>query len=381
MTVKITSRNYQTAPDGKYSLGGGLLLHVRAGSRLWLYRYQKDKKRKQLSIGSAFSMTLSEAKAKANDLTAKRNRGEDIDEMQPDKCPTFAEFYADAVETIAGVKRWKNAKHASQWVNTLKTYAVPVIGRIKLSDITTDDVLRILTPIWSTKIETASRVRGRLEQVFRLAVLQGYMQNNPATWKDRISLFLPPPAKVRRVSHHMAMTLEETKTFCNHLSTSQYMGSKCFLFGILTAARVNEFIKARWEEIDIENAVWTIPGERMKSGIEHRVPLSKQAIDLLESLPHDASLVFYSKNQMPFSIDMPRMKLRKFFPKERPVTCHGCRSTFRDWCAENLIHPDLAEKSLAHVIGTKVTQAYYRTDLLDKRRPVMQEWADTVLPM
>lgn len=372
---KVSSKNYLLLDSGNHYVGGGLILQVRGGSRLWLYRYQTKGKRHVVSIGDATQITLARAKVIAGEFTARRARGESL--TSTPTVPTFAEFFPEALATIQGVKRWANAKHAAQWKNTIVTYAYPVLGDKSLADITREDILAVLSPIWTTKTETATRVRGRLQEVLGLAVAKGYMTANPATWQQNLSLFLPAPSSVREVKHHEALSVPELSHAMGKFNTSNAISSLAIVFGALTCTRVQEFVGATWEEIDMETATWTIPAERMKMRSAHRVPLSRQALSVLSRLTHRDGLLF-PKDGKPLAIDTPRARLRAV--TRTTATMHGCRSTFRDWCAENLIHDALAERALAHVVGGKVVQAYLRSDLLEQRRPVMQQWADVLLP-
>lgn len=388
MKVEVTSRNYLDLPKGRYSLGGGLILFVSAaGQRSWIVRYSLGGKRFDFSIGSAKYLTVSAARTKAAAVIADAKAGIDPrekrrakkDTSSSDYVLTFREFAEQAIGEIREIRRWKNAKHSEQWTSTIKTYAYPVLGELPLHDIERCDVLEVLRPIWTEKPETANRVRGRLENIFDHAIAKGLIEHNPATWKGGLASFLPPISKVRAVKHHEAMPLEDLKRFAPETAAKTSIVSQAVLFGILTATRAQEFLGARWKEIDVDRAVWTIPAERMKCGIEHRVPLSRQALELLVRLDRKAELVFPApRGGKQMVIDSPRAFIRKSTGK--PFTMHGFRSTFRDWCEENFVHEALAERALAHVKGDKVIQAYQRSDLLEQRRPVMQLWSDAILP-
>lgn len=388
MKIEVTSRNYLNLPKGRYSLGGGLILFVSSeDSRSWVVRFTFDGKRVDFSLGSAKYMSITAAKAKAAAVMAEVKKGIDPRESRRaakapadgDAVLTFGAFAERAIREIREVRRWKNAKHADQWTMTIETYACPVLGHLPLADIGRGDVLEVLRPIWTDKPETANRVRGRLENIFDHAIAKGLIEHNPATWKGGLASFLPPISKVRAVKHHEAMPLEDLKAFAPQIAGKASIVSQAVLFGILTATRAQEFLGAQWEEIDVDRAVWTIPAERMKCGIEHRVPLSRQALELLVRLDRKAELVFPApRGGKQMVIDSPRAFIRKSTGK--PFTMHGFRSTFRDWCEENFVHEALAERALAHVKGDKVIQAYQRSDLLEQRRPVMQLWADAILP-
>lgn len=385
MKIEVTAKNLFDLPKGRYSLGNGLTLLVSsATSRSWVVRYTFHGKRVDFSVGSANYLTISEAKAKAKDILHQVAQGFDPREERAASRSTIAEntfegFALEAVKELQDVRRWKNAKHAEQWLSTLNAYAFPRIGKLRIEEITREDVLSVLKPIWTTKTETANRLRGRLESIFDHAIAKGLIQSNPAIWKGGLSSFLPQASKVRDVKHHEAMTLATLRDFAPKTAEKTSVISRATLFGILTATRVQEFLGARWDEIDFDRATWTIPASRMKCGIEHRVPLSRQALRIIEQCPRKSDLVFPApRADKAMCIDSPRTFIRK--ATGEAYTMHGFRSTFRDWCEENFIHEALAERSLAHVKGDKVVQAYQRSDLLEQRRPVMQRWADVILP-
>lgn len=384
---KLNAKNILTIGDGIHRADRGLFLRVRGNSRIWIFRFYRFNQRYEISLGSASSVSLSVAKARAtklrgmvadgaNPLDLKRSAPLDGDEVE--KAPiTFTEYYPTAIETLKKVKAWKNEKHAAQWVSTIRTYAEPVLGKLPLREITKGDVINVLRPIWYDKTDTATKVRGRLSLIFSQAIAEGLMAENPATWKDGLSFFLPQASKVRQGGHFEALTLKQLQAFVSSIRESKSISIKAILFGILTATRAQEFLGAKWEEIDLKKKIWTIPSERMKKGLEHRVPLSRQAVEILKSLDNKTVYVFPSpRSDKPMSIDTPRLTIQKI--TKTKATMHGMRSTFRDWCEENLIHEALAERSLAHVKADKVVRAYQRSDLLEQRRPVMQAWADEI---
>ena len=385
MKDQVTSKNFMTLPPGRYSLGGGLMLLVRSeSSRQWVVRYRFAGTRKDLSIGGASRISITSAKARAAKILSMAADGIDpssskLSEEDARESITFKEFYPGAIATIQNVKRWKNEKHASQWVSTIETYAVPVLGALRVKDITRGDILEVLKPIWTEKPETASRLRGRLESLFSQAIAEELIQTNPATWKDGLAFFLPPISKVHEVKHHEAMPLEILKSFAPETAKKTSVVSRAVLFGILTATRVQEFLCARWDEIDFDARVWSVPPERRKDQkpYPHRVPLSDQAVYILSQIERKGEYVFARSAGSHISLETPRVVLQK---KVGHGTMHGFRSTFRDWAAENGIDQVLAEKSLMHATGNEVEQAYQRSDLLEQRRTVMKAWADTIMP-
>jgi integrase len=288
----------------------------------------------------------------------------------------FAETFMDGRD--AGLA---NAKHRQQWRNTLATYAYPVIGRVPVSEIDTPMVLRILQPIWSTKPESASRIRGRLEAILDAAkVSQLRDGDNPARWRGHLAHVLPALSKVRAVKHHAALDWRELPAFVAALRERDGVAAKALLFAILCASRSGEVRLARWREIDIASATWTIPADRMKARRIHRLPLSSPAIGLLEAMPHgdDDALIFPGVKRKPMSDMTLTAVLRRM--QRGDLTAHGFRSTFKDWSRENTHFVDaLSEAALAHVIGNKTQQAYGRSDLFDARRPLMDAWSAFVM--
>lgn len=381
----VNAKNFLSLPPGTYGLAANTFFKVRADTRYFFFRYSIDGKRHDISLGSAPATTPAAARARADELRALVAAGIDPLDRKAEKkkaaaVPTFDEYLPGALERLYTLRRWKNEKHRAQWEATLRTYASPVIGSIQISKITADDVLDIIMPIWSTKSETAGRVRGRLEAIFDLARADGLMKSNPALWKGNLSASLPPLSKVQTVSHQAALPIEKLKQLAPQLLERADSLSLAVLFGTLTAARAQEFLGAMWEEIDFKKAVWVIPAERMKAGLEHRVPLSRQALAVLDAAGRKPTgLIFPARRQGRIMIDGPR-RLIQLLTNSR-ATMHGMRSTFRDWCEEHLIHEALAERSLAHVPESKVVRAYQRSDLLEQRRPVMQAWADEILPI
>ncbi|WP_300914530.1 tyrosine-type recombinase/integrase, partial [Turicimonas muris] len=271
----------------------------------------------------------------------------------------------------------KNAKHKEKWFSTVKTYALPVLGKKKLADIKKQDILEVLNPIWLTKNETASRVRGRLENIFSYAVSDGLMEFNPALWRGNLDRELPPPGKVQKTEHHEAMSLEELQGKIDCFYPAINRTRQVILFTILTASRVGESVPAKWDEIDWDNKVWSVPAERRKDGkpYPHRVPLSTQAVELLESIERTGEYIFSIKDTLGSRYSLAVL-LKRMTGSQ--ATMHGFRSTFRDWAAENGVPDIVAEKCLMHSTGSAVVQAYQRSDLLEQRREVMQRWADAV---
>ena len=394
--MALTTFEIKHAQVGMHADGGGLYLQVaNGGGRSWIFRYQLNGRRREMGLGSAADLSVTKARALAEEFKARTKKGRDpLQEKKAAEAQaavTAAEdtkrevlagktFSTVAVEYIrAHEAGWRNAKHAQQWTNTLRTYVYPLIGDLPISEVTTDHVLEILEPLWSAKPETATRVRSRLELVIAYAKARKWFQGtNPAVWRGHISALLPSPSKIREVRHHPALAWTDMADFMVRLRAMPGTGARALEFVILTCVRSGEGRGATWPEINLATKVWTVPGKRMKAGKEHRVPLSNAAVTLLEKLPRirGENLLFPgARSNRPLS-DMSLSAVLKRM-KTTEVTVHGFRSTFRDWAAETTLHhPDLVEMALAHTIANKVEAAYRRGDMLDKRRVLMDDWAD-----
>ncbi|MCP4181848.1 MAG: site-specific integrase, partial [Hyphomicrobiales bacterium] len=300
-----------------------------------------------------------------------------------EKVPTFTTCAARYIKAHRG--GWRNIKHARQWVSTLKTYARPVIGSKRVDAIDTEDILKVLSPIWSTKTETAKRVQGRIENIMDFAAAHKYRDPlNPARWRGHLDKLLPKPSRVKKVTHHPAMPYTDVPAFMVELSSNGSVSAQALLFLILTATRTSEVLLAQWSEIDLEAAIWIIPATRMKTRQEHRVPLSDAALTILRRLPRIKGN-YYIFPGVRYGRPLSNMALLQLMRgMDYGVNCsrgnyvpHGFRSSFRDWSGEVSSFPrDVAEMALAHVIENKVEAAYRRGDLFTKRSKMMQAWAD-----
>ena len=363
---------------GRYADGNGLYLVVEpSGAKRWLLRTIIQGRRRDIGLGGLSLVTLAEARVKALAYRkVARDGGDPLTERRQAQMvvPTFAEA-ADQVHADQS-SSWKNPKHRDQWINTLRAYAVPEIGTMRVNVISTPDVLRVLSPIWLTKPETARRVRQRISTVLDWAKAAGFRSgDNPVEGVER-----GLPRQADRASHHAALPYMEAPAFITQLRSSDQgtIARLAFEFLILTAARTNEAIGAAWSEMNISQALWTVPASRMKSGREHRVPLSQRAIDILgeaKLLAANSVYVFPGRSDTkPMSNMVFLMGLRR---KHLTITAHGFRSTFRDWSAEATNIPqEGAEMALAHVVKNKTEAAYRRGDLLEKRRELMDLWAN-----
>jgi len=375
---KLNARSVMTLPVGKHNDGGSLWLIVRPnGSRAWVFRYAWQGRRREMGLGPLDTVSLAEARDKARDARQTVRDGKDpitVREERDATAPTFAEAAAAYVE--AHRAGWRNVKHAAQWESTLRTYAEPFIGSRSVDSIATEDVLEILMPLWTTKPETAARLRGRIERVLDWCRVRGYRHgDNPARWRGHLAALLPPRSRVRTVRHHRALPWSGAPAFMRDLKQRDGMAARALEFLILTAARSGEVRGARWSEVDVGTATWTVPAERMKAGREHRVPLSPRAMELLQALPtfEGTDLIFPGVRGGPLS-DMSLSAVTRRMKVD--AVPHGFRSSFRDWAAESTAYPrEVAEAALAHTIPDEVEAAYRRSDLFGKRRKLMAEWA------
>lgn len=359
---------------GMHADGQGLYLYV-GDSKRWTFIFQWEGKRKEMGLGSLLSVSLADARKAAQEARDHLKAGRNPIEERKRPVALDTTFGAAADALIASLEEgWRNQKHRQQWRNTLSTYAADLRPK-QVSEITTDDVRAVLAPIWTTKPETASRVRGRIERVLDAAKAQGLRSGeNPAAWRGHLSLLMSKQSKLSR-GHHRALPFEAMPDLMKALSASPHLSAKALEFTILTAARTTEALKAKWDEIDLDKKVWTVPADRMKAGLLHRVPLSPEAVTLLEGLKIlGGPYVFPGlKPKTALSNMAMAMLLRGM---EVQATVHGFRSTFRDWAGEKTDFPrEVAEAALAHKIGDEVERAYRRGDALEKRRKLMNAWS------
>jgi integrase len=387
---KLTARGAQTAKDGMHADGGNLYLLVRnnGAGRSWVFRYTRSGRVVQMGLGSASDRSLASARELAAKLRQALADGRDpkaeLDALlnRRDDVPTFAE----AAERLIEAKRegWRNPKHAAQWANTLQTYAYPVIGRKRPADVTLDDVLRILSPVWSTKTETATRLRQRLEAVLDFCAVHGWRtDDNPARWRGKLDKVLPSPQKLKKRKHFAAVPYPEVPAVMDALRHAPGIAALCLRFIILTGSRSSESRGARWDEIDLERATWSIPGDRMKAGKPHRVPLSDEALAVLKQAAAmrmvNSPFVFPGPNTGRALWDV---SVSAALHAIRPdATVHGFRASFKTWASETARYPArVVETALAHVNPNKTEAAYERTDVFELRRSLMADWGRHCCP-
>lgn len=377
---------------GLHFVGGvdGLILRVLAsGSRQWILRVRIGGRRTDIGLGGFPDVPLERAREAARvmreqirggaDPLASRREARQALAVEQAKSMSFEKATELYIESMRD--GWRNEKHAAQWGSTLRTYAHPTIGRLPISAVDDGHVMKILEPIWRTKTETASRLRGRIESIIDWAVARKHRNpgENPARWRGHLDKLLPKPNAVKGESHHAALPWREIAGFMTELRAQPGVGARALEFAILTGARSGEVRGARWSEVDIRSqpSVWVVPGLRTKTKKEHRIPLSADAVRLLEALPRMSGdeLVFSGvKPGQPLSDMTLTAVLRRMGRSD--ITAHGFRSSFRDWAAEATNYPhEVAEMALGHAVGDKVEAAYRRGDLFEKRLRFMNDWA------
>lgn len=376
---KLTDRKVKAvSKPGRVSDGGGLYLRVRnADAKSWAFLYRRGDKWNEIGLGAYKDISLARARELASSMRAMLAEGRDPKaERDRESEPTFGECVDRFLASMeAG---WRNEKHRAQWRMTLGDAYCAAIRPKKVSAILTEDVLGVLTPIWQTKPETASRIRGRIERILDFAKARGWRTGeNAAVWRGHLRSILPARQKLTR-GHHAAMPYREIPAFMERLRRAEALAARALEFGILTAARSGEVYGAHWLEFDLEAGLWTVPAERTKAGRPHRVPLSGAALAIIKAL-HETRMSEYvfpgQKAGKPLSSSAMEMLLRRM--KADQYTVHGFRSAFRDWAGDETGFPrEVAEAALAHSVGDATEAAYRRSDALAKRRGLMEAWAD-----
>ena len=385
---RLSPRSVATiAKRGRYADGGGLLLQVSAyDTKAWLFRFTLNGRPRAMGLGPLHTISLAEAREAARecrklvregiDPIEQRHAEKATRQLEGAKVKTFQQCAKDYIRDHG--EAWRNVKHAGQWSSTLETYVYPVIGRLPVQAVDTALVLRVLKPIWTTKTETATRVRGRIEAILDSAKALGYRSgDNPARWRGHLKNLLPKPNKLRKVKHHAALPYDEMGAFMVKLRERTTIAARGLELLILTAARTAEVTGARWDEVDIEKAIWTVPASRTKAEKLHRIPLSPHALSVLQAMSEVRQNDFIFPGQRPKS-PLSGAAFQHLLKRLEcaGVTTHGFRSSFRDWSAEHTAYPrEVCEMALAHAVPDKVEAAYLRSDLFDKRRRLMNDWA------
>ena len=378
---------------GLYADGRGLYLQIRAGGRSWIFRFTLNGRTRDKGIGALADIGLIAARAKAADCRALLAKG--IDPIEQAKAERTAGFV-----TVAGpsgptfretadkymdekLRRLRSEVHRKQWRYTLETFAYPIIGDMPVATVGTSDILTVLRPIWETRCETASRLRGRIERILARAAVEGLRTgSNPAQWRGHLKEALPERSEVSPIVHHPAMKFSDVPAFMSELAARTEVSAAVLQFLILTAARTGEVTGATWPEIDWHEQIWIVPADRMKAGRMHVVPLSTGALAALQTMQPlrdiGGGFVFPGRN----SRGLSSMTLLALLQRRmnRHLTVHGFRSSFRDWCGDvNGAPREIAELALAHVVGDDTERSYRRGNAIEKRRELMQQWSDFCL--
>lgn len=374
LTVKRLSK------PGVYGDGRGLYIRVTdTGSKHWIHRFTLRGKAHWMGLGPYPEITLSEARLK--NLEARRIRLTGVNPINARNAANAKAlsmtFQECADQYIASHRKgWKSSRYVDKWTNTIATYCGPVMGKLPVNEIDVALVMRVLDPIWSTKVATASNLRGRIESVLDWAAVQGYREgDNPARWRGHLENLLAKPSKIKKTTHHAALGYTQMGELMAKLREQDGNAARALEFAILTACRSGEVRFAVWEEINLKHRIWIIPGERMKAGKEHRIPLSDAAMAVLDQMDKETALIFPGRRGTRVS-DMSLTKAIRRAGYDN-VTVHGFRSTFQDWAADCTAYPQyVADMALAHSIKDKVEAAYRRGDLFAKRTRMMEDWAN-----
>jgi integrase len=394
LTTRRVDELARAKVPGHWGDGGGLTLQIsKWGTPSWTFRFRIAGKLREAGIGSLDTLTLEKARTRARQM--REQRLDDIDPIEAKRSRRHAAQLA-SIKVMSFMEcgdayikahkaAWGNAKHAAQWATTLETYVYPVLGALDVAHVDTALVTRMLATIWTSKPETASRVRGRVESILGWATTNGYRSgDNPARWQKHLENLLAEPGKIKTVKHLTALPYADLPTFMVELRGQDGVAARALEFAILVAARTGEVINARWAEFDLANKMWVVPGDRMKAGREHRVPLSDAALDTLTTMAtiRDGEFVFPgTRAGRPLGEGALLVALKRVGRGD--LTVHGFRSTFSDWCTEQTAFPaEARELALAHAIGNKVEAAYRRGDRFDVRRRLAAAWAKfcTTLP-
>jgi integrase len=386
---RLSHRKVETLKQlGMHSDGGGLYLQVTSGSdgtprKSWLFRYTVAGRERQMGLGPLGDVPLAEARDRASVAREMRRAGKDpLVEREASRAKislaaTKTMSFDDCANSYIAAHRagWRNVKHATQWTNTIDSYCSPVFGKLPVQLVDVGLVMKVLEPLWTTKPETSGRLRGRIERILDWAKVRGFRDgDNPARWRGHLDHLLPA-RRANQVKHHAALPYPEIPNFLAVLRNRDAVAARALEFAILTAARTGEVVGAKWAEVDLKSRVWIIPAERMKAGIEHRVPLNERATEIIRCMKvtKQNDNIFPGDTRPALSNMALLMLLRRMGRDD--ITTHGFRSSFRDWIEEQTESSRaVAEMALAHKIGDAVEAAYRRGDLFEKRRLLMEKW-------
>ena len=387
---KLNAKQLQTLPKDKYHDGNGLYISIsKPGRGKWSFRYTINKKSREMGLGSYPDVSLSDARqlsfnnkqllSKKIDPIDDKNRVEVLRQQQNKKFSDIADLYIRTKK----MPEWTNDKSYISWKNTLNTYAAPILDSKPIVDINRDDIIGVLLPIWRKKTETARRIQQRLFLIFAFAKIRGWYNNdNPASWKEHLSLVLPDPYKIRKVKHHASLPYSQINVFYKQLSEFDLFSAYALRMVILTVARTSEVIKSKFEEFDLEKKIWTLPYYNMKARREHKIPLSNEALSIIRFLrrKHNHDHVFTNLVTDKHISDGAMLYILKSRFRDLKITTHGFRSTFRDWAEETgLYQHNAIEFCLAHELPNKVEKAYLRSDLIEQRKIIMNDWGKYIM--
>ena len=398
---RLTQRDLPSLPDGTYTIGNGLYLRRRGKYGNFFFRGMVSGKRRDIALGSMADMTLNVAKAAAEQLRADIKSGEYArrELAKTHRIPTFEEFWEEALRTHAHARQWRTEKALQNRASILRRHVLPILKDYPVSDIGRDEVLLVVRDLWTTRTHLASDIIYLLRSIFALAVVKGYLDQNPAAWQDNLSLFLPPKSKFYKTRHYNALPFRETALALQIMSKEPNVaGARVGVLAIMTARRKGEVLKATWDEFDLDAGVWTVPDEHMKirRGVPRAVPLPRQLIEIMrvwKAQPGEKNHICASDFSRYLSktigkgvedkplVDAYVYKVVGWRVKQvtdKPFTIHGFRSTFTDWCALNRKPTDIVEMCLDHETRNVVRQAYSRDDLLEQRRELLQSYADAL---
>lgn len=385
-----------TLPEGIHRYERGLYVRVTKTSRFWLLKYTCNGKRREMGLGPALDQPLDAVRAKANryrvmiddgvdplDVLAEKKEQQKQEEKKA-KMPTFAEYAPKALERILFVRQFRGELTEKSWRHTISVLSEGPLGKRRLDSITKDDIAIVIQPVWVSKPRTGRDMLNRLNGIFNVAKSEGLVEKNPAEWVGGLDALLPAMGKVRSIlvpeKHHAALSAEDLRSVVQELWKTDTVSAMAVVFGALTVGRANEYLGGRWDEVDLKEKTFSVPQERRKDGKKqpHVVPLSRQALALIKRLDTSSDFLFSFLNNKPLCNSTVIRAIKAV--TDKPVTLHGMRSTFSDWCAHNEKNFLVSEKCLMHAVGNSVFRAYQRDDLLDQRRVLMQEWADFLLP-
>ena len=376
--VVINKTTIPTLPNGTYRIADGLYLRKRNGRSNFFFRVMVSRKRHDISIGPFPVVSITTAKAKAATYRSEIAAGGKPWAKSVNRNITFNDYWESALETYAGTRHWKRHEKVLRGMKyRITKYVLPHIGTIPVKEVSREDVLKIIGGMWSERPVLADDIRVAIEKVLGMAVTQELIASNPAVIAGNLEYFLPPKTKVMKVVHRASADFETTKKMLRHFQQEQYASWRCIVLLLLTARRLSEAVFSRWSDFDLDAGVWTIPNEVMKvdRGVDRRVPLPRQLCGIMKTWEHNGEFVFSPRGKKPILKHNPLKSLTAVFPG---TTIHGFRATFTSWCADAGIDIEVAEACLDHASGGVVRQAYHRSDLLERRREVLQRYADAL---